>query len=81
MKMKLRDYELMSRAIDRMLHERGVRFIDVQTHYRDAGLSDERFRWDLFHASKASDIVDFYVYLSDNHIDTGLRRYVSAKAQ
>ena len=46
--------------------------------YRAAGLSDERWRWDLLHASGFNTSL-LYAHngrpgLNDNHIDTALRQ-------
>ena len=54
--------------------------------YKSAGLSDKRYRWDLFFQAEAKrrphepttkwmcDVL--YTYLSDDHIDTALRSIV-----
>ena len=46
--------------------------------YVAAGLSDERYRWDLTYAAKLSLWIcdTLYPYLNDDHIDTALRRIV-----
>ena len=41
--------------------------------YTAAGLSDERWRWDLLWSS-GFDTRKFYSYLKDSHIDTALRQ-------
>ena len=55
------------------------RHIDPLTATRDeysaAGLSEVRFVWDLFHASKYPSR-DLYRYLNDSHIETALLRIV-----
>ena len=44
--------------------------------YRLRGLSHERLRFDVLHATGASGAL--YKYLDDEHIDTALRRIVPA---
>ena len=42
---------------------------------------DMRYRWDLYHAGRVSDVLDRWGSgdgLTDAHIDTGLRRIVPA---
>lgn len=48
--------------------------------YRDQGLSDKRYRWDLLWSSGMSKWVSdhLYPYLTDDHIDTALREIVPA---
>jgi hypothetical protein len=45
--------------------------------YVDNGLSKERWRWDVFHASRKylpeGFVKDLHKYLNDSHIDTALR--------
>ena len=46
--------------------------------YEQAGLSAERFRWDLARASIGDKgICALYKYLNDNHIDTALRAVIA----
>lgn len=43
--------------------------------YKEAGLSMERYRWDMYHEINAPEFKrELYLYLNDNHIDTALRR-------
>ena len=63
-------------------------------HYRKAGLSDKRYRWDLLRATKlpvSDGVIDsevngitwicdaLYPYMDDRHIDTALRRITGTK--
>ena len=41
--------------------------------YQEAGLSDERYRWDLLLRSGMSTNVYYHNGLNDDHIDTALR--------
>ena len=48
--------------------------VDVATMrdgYRQRGLSDMRFRWDVLHASGFPTNALYYAGLNDDHIDTG----------
>ena len=49
--------------------------------YKRKGLSAERFRWDLYHATDPLCILNrkFSEYLNDDHIDTALRRITRTK--
>lgn len=49
---------------------------EVQLRYRNAGLSDARCYWDIFHAACKHDkdlLNHLYDYLNDNHIAAALR--------
>lgn len=56
-------------------------FLNVETEevYREAGLSDKRYRWDAFWRAHRQDVAfgdmirEIYVYANDDHIDTVLR--------
>ena len=56
-------------------------FLNVETEevYREAGMSDKRYRWDAFwsacrHTPSLNDVVrEIYQYANDDHIDTVLR--------
>ena len=43
--------------------------------YRDAGLSDKRYRWDLLYKAGLSQWIcdNIYQYADDDHLDTVLR--------
>lgn len=45
----------------------------ARAKYKEHGLSQMRFRWDVLHAAKWSDLKAAYKYLNDNNIDTALR--------
>lgn len=54
----------------------------IRETYRNAGYSDERFRWDAFHGLRGLDGYEglarelYRCGLNDDHIDTALRRAV-----
>lgn len=48
---------------------------DIQHNYREQGLSDKRYRWDLLWASKFN-FGAMYDYCNDTHIDTALRKII-----
>ena len=49
--------------------------------YRDAGLSDKRYRWDMTYKAGLSGWIcdELYPYLNDDHIDTALRSITNTK--
>lgn len=77
MKMSDEHYKLVEDACTSVLHFAH----DAKQRYKDDGLSDKRFRWDVLHASTINGkksmyfITDeLYPYLNDTHIDTALRK-------
>jgi hypothetical protein len=51
----------------------------LQKQYLDAGLSEKRFRWDLFHASKFGSKKLYDEGLDDSHIDSALKAIISSR--
>jgi hypothetical protein len=56
---------------------------ELHAQYRDANLSDKRYRWDLlyrvpYHA-RVTVIDEIYKYANDTHIDTVLRKITNTK--
>ena len=55
-------------------------FADWQEYYMEQGLSQKRFRWDLWYIGGSYRTTDFiyelYDYVNDTHIDTALKRIV-----
>jgi len=54
--------------------------------YREKGLSDERYRWDLLWTAQMDGVSgnswvckNLYPYLNDDHIDTALRQITATK--
>ena len=84
MKMSAELYARCHSLIVDYLEARGMHTpCELWDKYRDAGLSHERFRWDLWHAACATDngpnhAALYTENLSDNHIDTALRRITGA---
>ena len=83
MKMTRNDYQRLSKMIiDVLENNQGTQVI-----YKDKGLSDMRFRWDVYHhvidnAQREGRIDDctFFsglYYLNDDNIDTALKSIVS----
>lgn len=71
MKMSREHYDMLSKnikSIDADLKQEYKR-------YKKAGMSDRRFRWDVFWASKTRFPVDTY---TDEHIDTALRKILKS---
>lgn len=67
MKMKPADYAALVRSVAPLHTGRRL------SRYAQAGLSAERYRWDLLWKS-GFPVESLYHYLTDNHIDTALRR-------
>jgi hypothetical protein len=77
MKISAEHYEIVKKAILGVIKK----YPDHKQGYIDAGLSMERWRWDMFHhcGLKVGDGVGvsglpLYSYLHDSHIDTALRK-------
>ena len=71
--MKIVDYANLQAAINYKVESSDFDIRAERDKYKERGLSDMRFRWDILHWSGA-DISGFYKYLSDDHIDTALRK-------
>lgn len=71
MKIKREDFEALRSAVEKILDV----FPNLQDDYARAGLSQERFAWDLLWDSKF-DVSKFYNYLNDSHIQTALFRII-----
>jgi hypothetical protein len=80
LKIKPEHFEVLSAAIGAILAAKP----EAAAAYQKAGLSHERFRWDVLRASKIKigDSVGMpgdlplYDYMSDSHIDSALRAIV-----
>lgn len=69
MKMTKDDYKDLEIAVNVCT----AMYPDMRSDYKNSGLSDERYRWDIFSLAKRALKVDLYKYLNDDHIDTALR--------
>lgn len=54
---------------------------ELRQSYRDRGLTDQRYRWDLTYVRSDKAVMRFicdelYQYLDDTHIDTALRKII-----
>jgi len=79
MKMRKQDYERLEKAVKRVLKSSPKLSVD---NYISAGLTAQRYRWDILHAAKRAglfDVCDVYHYLSDEHVDTALRKITGTK--
>ena len=81
MKIKPQHFEQMKRAVTEVFEKNP----NIKTVYKNAGLSDMRFRWDVLHACQIDGIDatrwicdNLYPYLNDTHIDTALRNIIPA---
>ena len=78
MKIKLEHFlQLRNAIIDRV----GSSYVAIRKPYIDNRLGEERFRWDLLHATSVLVDIPLYDYLDDNHIDTALRSIVGELEQ
>ena len=71
MKMRPEHYEYLKTAISTVIDKNPTTY----EFYKAQGLSDMRYRWDLFHAAKLDrDFMNaLYEYLNDDQIDTALK--------
>ena len=84
MKIKQEHYDAIKDQIlivvNEVKQDSGRSFIDLHMDYIEQGLSEIRFRWDLWWISSGNRSTDFiyelYDYLNDTHIDTALKRIV-----
>lgn len=75
MKMREDHYAALRAAINLYAEKYPVPLAETHTLYRETGLSDARYAWDLLAASGA-DTTPLYAYLDDRHIQTALLRIV-----
>ena len=72
MKMTKEHFEHVKESMEAVM----IAYPKAYDQYKMAGLSNMRYRWDVF---RAADLLPFtcshlYKYLNDNHIDTALRK-------
>ena len=82
MKINPEHYATLKNAIDSAIADANKPLASFAITYKEAGLSDKRFMWDWFRASKLSSvwICDvIYPYAADPHIDTALRKIFKDK--
>ena len=77
MKMKPADFDALRDAIEDAFPHGGRDYAHWRWCYRVVGHSDERFRWDCLHLSDFN-TRPLYLYLTDSHIDTALRRIIGS---
>ena len=78
MKITKKDYNKLDKAIKQALDN----LPNLYDNYQAVGLSDMRYRWDLFHYVNPGPALPFrYLseYLDDSHIDTALRKITNTK--
>ncbi len=75
MKITKQDYSLLKTAIA------AVESKITLAEYRKEGLSDTRYRWDLFHLAAHKNSELYRLNLDDSHIDTALRKIVKELEQ
>lgn len=78
MKMDADSFETLRRGIEAMIQ----RYPGSQEKYAVKGLTDRRWRWDLFWAANDAGLfggVRWFADLHDEHIDTALRKITNTK--
>lgn len=62
----------------KMLEHNGLDTTENRARYKAAGLSDMRYRWDIFRLSGGIEFLckELYKYMNDEHMDTALRKLV-----
>ncbi len=72
-------------AVNQISERSGKTVADWTEYYLTQGLSQKRFRWDLWHAAGSYRTTDFiyelYDYVNDKHIDTALKKIVNELLQ
>jgi len=84
MKMNATDYQLLKATIERKLVQGKVNLAEESKRYKEQGLSDKRFRWDLLrfagvkigNSAGTPGPFNLYDYLDNTHIDTALKAIV-----
>ena len=77
MKIKQEHYRIISNALNAV----GEKLNAASKEYKQNGMSEMRFRWDVFYFAKIEGnstkwlCDNLYSYLNDSHIDTALRQY------
>jgi hypothetical protein len=71
MKMTQLDFDILKSKIDETLKQ----YPKLKEEYKQIGLSNMRFNWDLARLAKI-DICAYYSYLDDTHINTALAKAV-----
>jgi hypothetical protein len=75
MKITVEHYAHIARA----LNEIKPLILQARAAYKNSGLSDKRFQWDMLRQANLIAWVcdNIYPYANDDHIDTALRQYFS----
>jgi hypothetical protein len=75
MKITVEHYAHIARA----LNEIKPLILQARVAYKNSGLSDKRFQWDMLRQANLITWVcdNIYPYANDDHIDTALRQYFS----
>ena len=81
MKINRELYGRMIQAIKLRLEANIVSLRELRKAYKDAGQTEERFRWDLWWSTGPSfNVYNKQTNISDNHVDTALKRIVTELA-
>lgn len=70
------DYADLSKALLNVVKQHP----NAYSEYKSKGLTDMRYNWDIFRASKF-DIAPLYKYLNDNHINAALAAILHNKGK
>jgi len=78
MKMNVETYQVLKSSIMEVLKSRGLTIASALKHYREAGQTDKRCRWDMLH-STGLNLYKLQHDICDSHIDTALRKITGTK--
>ncbi len=72
MKMTKEHFEFIEKRVKKVIKENP----NYYKMYKESGLSDMRYRWDMLHMAGCLTFTcqTLYKYLNDDHIDTALRK-------
>jgi len=78
--MRPETFDVLAEHIRAFLNARCLSEDDVTEYYHARGLSPQRARWDTLHASRFDTARLYREGLTDDHIDTALRRILCQPA-
>lgn len=78
MKIKQEHYQEMERIINEFMASQANSLDTIHKNYQAQGLSDKRFIWDCFYASKLPRFAcdNLYSYMNDCHIESALKSII-----
>lgn len=79
MKISKSQYAEMKTMIDSAIDRIGIDRVREHRTTNNGNDKEVRFRWDLFHASNAGVLFRADMGITDQHIDTALKKYVNER--